>query len=326
MANGDVLIGTKSKMAGVKETTFGTPLLVTQKIPFVQETLTADYAQEPDPTLCGVAAPQAPEQGVLNTSGGWTEMWKWTDANLSLERFFGQYNVAGVDPANYTLLDDLDQEGATYAIDKIVDMWVFSGYKPNVLTVSGSPGEGVRLAYDGFATSLAIDPSSPLNNRARLDTLGVFTENNIRFRHLTLLIGDYVDALAAPADRFYVSNFTLTCNRALETDEVNDEFLQEAIANGWRESTLSIAIPRYSNNTFRTWHKNHTDLQATLIFDNGTKTKTIYLPRMKVSQVPVNVDGPGRSPLTVNFTLHPNVSNAFGRFQDVTAELFIEEE
>ena len=325
MAVGDVLIGTKSKMAGVAETTFGTPLLVTTLIPFVEETLTADYAQDPDPTLCGVAAPQAPEQGVLNTAGGWTEMWKFTDSNLSLKRFFGQYNAAGANPANYTLLEDLDQMGATYAIDKIVDMWVFSGYKPNVLTISGSPGDNVRLAYEGFATSLAIDPSSPLNNRARLDSLGVFTEANIRHRHLTLLIGDYDDALASP-DEFFVSSFTLTCNRALETDEVNDEFLQEAIANGWRETSFQIAIPRYQDNVFRSWHANHTDLQATLVFVNGTKSKTIYLPRMQVSQVPLNVSGPGRSPLNVSFTCHPNVDNDFGRFADITAEIFIEEE
>lgn len=330
MAVGDVLIGTKSKMAGVEETTFGQPLLVDTKIPFVEENLTADFTPDPDPTLCGDAAQGPPEQGVLQTSGGWTEMWKYTNNNLSLRRFFGEFNVAGVNPANYTLLDDLDEEGTTYVIDKIVDIWQFSGYKPNVLTITGAPGDNVRLAYDGFATGLVIDPTTPLNNRAQLDSLGGFTDKNIRFRHLTLLVGDLTDALA-PADEFKISGFTVTCNRAFEADEVNDEFLLEAIANGFRVSTLQLNFSRYSDNVFRNWHINHTDLQATLAFTDGTKTKTIYLPLMKVTTAPVNVTGPGRAGLQVNFSLHPNgavgsQANTFGRFADVTAEMFIEEE
>lgn len=325
MAVGDVLIGALSKMAGVEETTFGDPLLVDTKIPFVEETLTADFTQEPDPTLCGNAAQAPPDQGVLQTSGGWTEMWKYTDNNLSLRRFFGEFNVAGINPANYTLLDALDEEGTTYVIDKIVDIWQFSGYKPNVLTITGAPGDNVRLAYDGFATGLVIDPTTPLNDRAQIDSLGGFTDRNIRFRHLTLLIGDHTDALN-PADEFKISNFTLTCNRAFEADEVNDEFLLEAIGNGFRVSTLQLNISRYRDNVFRTWHRNHTDLQATLAFTDGVKTKTIYLPQMKVATAPVNVAGAGRSPLQVNFSLHPNEDNAFGRFADVTAEMFIEEE
>lgn len=307
------------------ESTVGTPVVVTDKVPFRSEDLNEMFNQVQDNSLCGPAARPKPQQGTGIVEGSIEYHLRYTQNQLLLKTFFGTYltDTPVVGTNTYSLDPNIDGSSLTVAIDKQVSVWEFAGWKPSELTISGSNTEGIIIEADGMAISL--DLASALNTTGVLSGLSV-SEDIVLFQDVTLRIGDLADALDS-SDDLSVSEFEININRALEATEVNSRNRLEALENAFRETTLEITIPRYELNTFINFHKNHTQLQASLSVSDGTNTIEFLIPNMLVMEYEAAVEGPEFVPHAVTFTAHPdtNSDNSFISLNDSLAEIEIRE-
>lgn len=317
--------GFESIMGIAPETTPGTPVVVTQKIPYISESIKSQNNHVQDNSLCGPAARPASQQGTLIAEGGFEFHLRYQLAQEILQHFFGSFLVdtPSVGTNTYSLDPSIDGDAVTLAIEKTVAVWEHTGYKASELTITGSPTDGIRIEVDGFAVD--TDYASVINTSAVLSALPA-PGDFMLFQDMTLRIGDQVDALAA-ADEFSISDFSLSINRQLSPTEVNSFNRLEALENNFRETTLEITIPRYEVQTFIDFHTNHTQLQATLSFTDGVNTKTILIPNMLTMEFDAEVGGPEFVEHPVTFTCHPdtNSDNAFIVLNDTRAEVELQE-
>lgn len=317
--------GYESQMGIGLETTPGTPVVVTQKIPFRAEDIKAQYNHILDNSLCGPAARPRSQRGTLIAEGGFEFHLRYQLAQLILQHFFGSFLVDTpvVGTNTYSLDPSIDGDAVTLAIEKTVAVWEHTGFKASELTISGSPTDGIIVEVDGFAVN--TNYASVINTSAVLDGLAVPGDFSL-FQDVRLRIGDHVDALAV-ADEIAISSFEININRNLAPTEVNSDNRLEALENGFRETTFEITIPRYCAQTFIDFHNNHTPLQAELLITDGSNTKTILIPNMLTMEFDAEVGGPEFVEHPVTFSCHPDQAgaNAFMTLQDTRAEIEFQE-
>lgn len=317
--------GFESQMGIAPEVTPGTPVVVTQKIPYISESIKSQNNHVQDNSLCGPAARPKSQQGTLIAEGGFEFHFRYTLAQEILSHFFGSFLVDTpvVGTNTYSLDPSIDGDAVTIAIEKTVAVWEHAGYKVSELTITGSPTDGIRIEVDGFAVN--TDYASVINTSAVLDGLAV-PGDFMLFQDMTLRIGDQADALA-PADEIAISDFTITINRQLSPTEVNSFDRLEALENNFRETTFEITIPRYEFQTFIDFHSAHTALQADLVITDGTNTKTILIPNMLTMEFDAEIGGPEFTEHPITFTCHPDQAgdNAFMTLQDTRAEIELSE-
>jgi len=317
--------GFESIMGIGVESTAGTPVVVTEKVPYRSESIKAQFNHIQDNSLCGPAARPKSQQGTKIVEGGFDLHMRYTEAQLLLQHFFGTYSVdtPSVGIHTYSLDPSIDGDALTVAIEKTVAVWETAGYKVSELTISGSPADGILVEVSGFGVD--VDYASAINTSVVLSALAV-PGDFMLFQDMTLRIGDQVDALTS-GDDLDISSFSITINRALEPTEVNSQNRLEALENDFRETTLEITIPRYSAQTFIDFHDSHTALQASLVFDDGTNTKTILIPNMITMEFDAAVGGPEFVELPLTFTCHPDQAgdNAFMTLQDTRSEIELQE-
>ena len=316
-----------SAIMGVgSETTLGTPVAATEKVCFISESLAEVINEVLDNSLCGSAARGLGQPGTREIAGGFTAPWRTGLEVIPLTKFFGQLQIdtPSVGKNTYVLDNSIDGDGYTVAIDKQVAVYEYAGYKGSTLTITGSPGDGIRWGVDGFGTSLSL--TSVINTGATLAALA--EEGDILlFQDATFRVADLADALQA-SDAVDISAFTIELNRNLSPVEVNDQNRTEALENGFRESTLSFTVPQYQSDYFVNAHRNHTSLQFDLVISAGGFVKTIQAPLMIVTGYTNNIGGPEFVTLEVTCQLipDPSGSNAFMTLQNVDSELEIIEE
>ena len=318
--------GFSSIMGVAEEVTLGTPLAATQKICYLEESLDETINEILDNSLCGTAARSIGSPGTKIIEGGFSFPLRVDLADLVIKRFFG---VLSIDtPAGGTntfeLQNEIDGEALTVAVDKQVAVFEFAGWKPSTFTITGNPTDGIVISVDGFAKSL--DLTSVLNTTSSLAALadpGSF----YTFAQAAVRIGDLADTLASPGDDVKMSDFSIELNRQLEAVEVNSDDRTEALENGFRESTFTITVPQYCSNFFIDAHQAHTSLQCDIVLTNGANTKTIFMPKLIVTDYTANVTGPEfvTHEITMQIIPDPEADNAFITLQNTASELEIQE-
>lgn len=319
--------GFQGVMGVAEEATLGTPLAATQKVPFRSESFKSQFNHVQDSSLAGPAARPISQQGTRIAEGGLEFHLRYTLSNLILKHFFGQLDIdtpaAGTN--TYSLIPALDGLGLTLAIDKQVAVWEHTGVKLSDMTISGSPTDGVIISADGFFIN--TDYASVINTTASLAALTQPGPIGL-YQDMTFWIGDQVDALSS-ADAFCPSSFELNINRGLSPTEVNKTDRLEALENAFRETQLTIEIPRYDTDSqvFLDWHNNHTQLQALITMSDGTNSKTFRIPNMLLMEFDAEFAGPEFPTIPVTFSCHPDQAgdNAFIVLQDTRAEVELQE-
>lgn len=318
--------GFQSILGVGSEVTFGTPVVATQRVCYIEESLDETFTEILDNALCGTAARMIGQQGTGIVEGGFSYPWRAETGDLVLSRFFGTYTVdsPSVGRNTFSLDPSIDGDGLTVAIDKTVDVFEFAGYKTSMLTITGNPSDGIIIASEGFAQSL--NPDSVINDTAVLEALPE-KGNLILFQDLTFRIADLADALQA-SDAIDVSEMSIEINRNLEPIEVNSRRRTEALENAFRESMLTFTIPQMQDMYFIDAHRNHTPLQADMVIVNGANVKTIRLPLLIVTDYSANISGPEFVPVEVTCQIIPDPDglNAFMTLAATSSEIEIIEE
>ena len=310
-----------------EEVTVGTPVAATQKVPFRSESFKSQHNHVMDSSLAGPAARPISQQGTRIAEGGVEFHLRYTLQELILKHFFGQLDLdtPSVGINTYSLIPAIDETSLTVAIDKNVAVWENAGVKLGDFTLSGSPTDGVIISAEGFFVD--TDFASVLNTTASLEALAQPGPIGL-YQDMTFWIGDLADALSS-ADAYCPSSFELSINRQLAATEVNKYDRLEALENGFRETTLTIEIPRYdtASQQFITWHRDHEQLQAIITMSDGVNTKAIYIPNMLLMEFDAEFAGPEFPTIPVIFTCHPDQAgdNAFITLQDSRAEVELQE-
>lgn len=282
---------------------WATAAAVSARIPYVSDSLEHQFNPIMNAALVGNAARGKSQQGAEVSGGSFTARLTYDVQQPVLEQFFGTFTDE-TDPTedHYDYDATVDDSGLTIAINRIVSIHEYIGFKTSTFTLQGSAGEAVTYTCEGMAKDRLI--SGTTNNAAALTALGD-EAGHVVYHEMSLWIGDLANDLTS-GDAFSPSQFSLTLNRNLQADEVNSQTLLEALENDFASGQLTFTLPRYDSNQFITWHEAHTSLQAILSFTDGSSTIAIHMPKLCVVTNPVQQAGAGLAQLPITLDLYNN--------------------
>jgi len=305
----------------------------TDLVKLLSENITDDFERIEDESIYGGAGKLEDSQGVqpitgeLNTQVVFDTLANanyWgTDLLFALAMGSVAWN-AGNDGFNeLSIADNLDDlsgtpVAATLVFNKKVSTtpWQYNGVYLNGFTITGNAKENIQATFPLIAYD--VDRAAGGTSEAELNTLFANVDEappqKLLFSDLTFRIGDDADALAS-ADKYGINSFTFTFNRNLTDPEFSTpdnttghtatRNTIEPVANGFREVTLQIQLPRYYTDQFFTWRDNDEKLQCDLKFNasSGAREWNLLIPTLKIESVSVPIAGSGIAPITVTFRI-----------------------
>jgi len=288
-------IGYLTRIGVGEQAAIGTPILTTQVLPSVSESLNDVYAEIPDESLQGSPIVDTPEQGNFSATGDMLVPMRYLNEFVLLKHFFGQFATG-----RYDLLPSIQGKALTVSIDKQVQgVWDYTDTKATQI-VWTSNADGVNLQTSMIPGALTLN--STLNTHAHL--VGLLQDaKRVLHHHLRLLVGTQDHALTHPADDLCLSELTLTLSRPMAIDYTNcAQTPMEPIENAFLSFRLAMTFPRFRTEEEQiiTWRKNYTRLQASLVYTHPVTgdTKTIIIPNLVFVTATAPTAGPGPRVLT----------------------------
>jgi hypothetical protein len=293
-------IGYRTRIGVGIEDPYGTPVLTTQVLPSTSESLNDVYAEIPDDSLQGSPTQGTPEQGNFSASGDVVVPMRYLNEFVLLKHFFGLF-----DTGRYDLLDSLQGQGLTVAIDKqVAGVWEYKGSKATQV-VWTSNADGVELQTSLIPGGLTLNAT--LNTHDHLVGL-VQDAKRLLHHHLRLLMGTQDHALTFPADDLCVSELTLTLGRPMSEVYTNcSQSPLEPIEEDFLSLRLALTFPRFTSNEEQllSWRQDYTRLQADLLYTHPTtgQTKRLVLPNLVLVTAQAPTTGPGARTLSVEASI-----------------------
>jgi len=337
-------VGVKSYMAIGKETTFGTGVAVTNKIPLLSEGITPNYERIPSDWLAGKAGQLADDQGPQSITGP-TDIVLCYDqkdttfvgSDMPLALAMGTVTWAAGTATNQLTLAESPATFATMAFEKTVGIHEITGCIPNGFTSKGSPKDKVTATLPWIGYNYLITGTT--NNSASFTGLATAIPNKLIHNDLVVRMAtDFSDALAV-GDKIAISEWVLNYDSKLSDPEfatplnaasapyqTSGVLTMQPERNGFRNVTLELTIPRYAANTWLTAYQADSPIQADFTFTgSATEHLYIYFPYMKIIEFPTaNISGPGIIPLKIKLQCFRGASysngtgNAYSVFTDTT--------
>ncbi len=279
-----------------KEVAYGTPLVVTEALPFVSESFGNEIEKHVDEVLRGKAGAGTSIAG--NKSHSFTVPCKLTYEDLDLLIAIGM-GAAGTPAVSgglysntYSLAENLEHSFCA-AIYKGVSVWEYAGCKIDTLKISGEANKPLDFEVGGVAK--AFDLSSAINTPAILTALD--TEDaagKIMFSDLEFKIAAQSSDLSVENEKG-LGSFDLIISNSLVMDQFDNRAntILEPERNGLREIKLSFKIPRYEADTYFTWRDADVSLHSYLKFTRDNYMFDIHFPNLKIDKVDAPVGGPG---------------------------------
>lgn len=311
-------VGALSILGAGAEVTWNTPVIVTQRVPFMNpDAINEVFEHLADMSLEGDPNPRRPDQGMKTIPVTFQTYWRYTLNQLLLTQFFGQRS--GVGPFTYTLLNSVQGISCTLALEQEVSVIELAGYKSDQIVITANPTQQFMIEYTGSGGD--IDRASATNTSAVLAAL-TDTDENILFTDMTFRIADTADALAG-GDALGIEDLSITIQRNLRMDQHSNQgrTILEQVGNGFFTGALNFTIPRYTANTYKTFQTAHTTLQADITLTDGTNTKTILMPEIKIVDAPPVSGGQELFNVPIQCSLHRRMDNAVMTSVDAMIEI-----
>lgn len=325
-------IGTKSKMAIKKGTTWGTAvdLGANDRVPFVSCGLINEPQQIQDDTITDATTRRPSLNGNHTNEGPLVVQADYRQHLLMNALLFGSAGVptGPVDTAAYThtmkFQKSVQGRMATIAIDKggvktadgskKCEAW--ASVKPQRMTFVSTAGDKAMETFDlvaagYFDTEDPVDwtypaATSPENGGGR--TL-------VHARQVCRVNLQAGGALGS-GDRIYPNRVELVFDRAFGRSFSQGVDVEEPVPDGWQEITVRLDFFTAKGSLldlFRDARDAETLLKMDLAYTH-TKlitgaastfySRTFYFPKLRVTRCPLTVDGPGAQPYRVEMTAH----------------------
>lgn len=279
------------------ESTPGTAVNATQRVPNLEFTPDKEYSFLLDESLSGNVFRHKPDLGVVDIRGSWRCYHDYRLANVLLTHFFGSLATG-----QYTFADNLTAT-MTWPIDKQVSVWELRGVFINSLVLTITAGFA-ELSGTLIATGLVYTGAE--NTAAELANLLPITARKCKLApDLTVRLGVDTTALSG-SDNLSVQSGTITLNRAIaETHVSGQREIITPVADNFAEGNVELTLTRYNSNQFKTWLDAITSLQLSAVFDeeDGAGLKSWFLPHLTLNTTPNPVSGPSFIPQSLTATI-----------------------
>jgi len=336
-------------MGAAKESTWGTAVDATDKIPLISEDISRQYENAMHDYLQGSAGIPGLERlfepvtgsmecyvpyTVENTS-------KWISADMLIAAAMGTATYGGGQGSNEIVFkDDLDVF-LTLAWIKYLesgDVMEATSCYINSFTLECSADQPLKMTAEVIANLIKVQTGTTQNQYSELTALPTDVPDLILLRHFNVRFGDHSGVLAS-GDDTGISGFTLSVNNNLTepTQTTPDNTSSHSttlntiqpVRNGFREVTLEVTIPRYDADTFFAHIASDDNLQAELYATHPSSSEEfdIIIPNMKLTNVSAPVAGPEAMEQTLTFQcLRRNSTSdvAFGDGSTDNGEMWIE--
>lgn len=308
------------------ETTYGTTVPATIRVPFADEDLNFEFTAIEDTYNRGSSFAGEDEKGPLVAGGSNTIPWTYYPRHPLFEHFFGSYDAAN---NRYVFLDTLEGKGLTIITDKdffdtdpyavppdAVDpgdttpLWAWSGTKCGELAIT-SNNDGVELA-----PSFSIrDVNTQYTGQTRAALAGLLDDSRrLLHRHLVIDMG-LNSAVFNPALHFCFASMSTTITRPYVTDQYTNcidavtgnqvplEFLENDLIPGVGEFVLerltggNVQLFRWRNG-FSTLHG-----RFTWSLPGSTAKKILTIPQFRLTQMPLSSSGVALPGSTIAFKI-----------------------
>jgi len=293
-------IGYLTRIGVGEQAAIGMPILTTQVLPSVSESLNDVYAEIPDESLQGSPIVDTPEQGNFSATGDVLIPMRYLNEFVLLKHFLGQFATG-----RYDLLPSIQGKALTLSIDKqVLGVWDYPDTKATQI-VWTSNADGVNLQTSLIPGGLTLN--STLNTHDHL--VGLLQDaKRLLHHHLRLLVGTQDHALTDPADELCLSELTLTLGRPMAIDYTNcAQTPMEPIENAFLSFRLAMTFPRFRTEEEQiiTWRQNYTRLQASLVYTHPVtaQTKTLIIPNLVFVTATAPTAGPGPRVLTTEASI-----------------------
>ena len=310
-----------------KETTWGTAVAVTDKIPIINAPIIDEIQQNLSPALVGDAGHNLMDQTGLIVQGSIeaelcydkkkSAVTEYLGTDLLVAAAMGSASNSGA--SNYrnyiTLADDLatfltlafSKRAEDAGVNEVASAMI------NKMTIKGVSGEPLSIsveliAHDLIRTGQTNDWDDNVSSIASGEI-----KKRIMFPNATLMLAtDFADELAA-ADEVRMSEFTLTLDNKLSAAEFasvgtggNDdaERIIQPVRDGKRECTLQVVLPRHTADTyFGSNYLSGTAFQAEIQCGRGSDLFNIYMPFAQIIKPEAPLSGAEHLTETIDFQL-----------------------
>ena len=315
------------------ESTYGTPVAVTELIPFSSESINKLIAKIESEYLDGNPGRKNLTNSLISIQGDLSGEMVYDEETgdpIGCEQLIkGVLGDSARDAANsinqYFCADDVDDH-FTIAFSKQVSVWEAASIKVNTLEIAGNIGEKVTFNAGGLiGEQLRRTGDAGIENAAAaLNALSPTLPTNIVLEDAVFRIGVIAAALDSD-DETCIEGFSLSINNNLSDPQhatecsTNDSSLTtlEPLRNGRREITFTIQIPRYTADTFFGHLDDDAVLHADLKFSTGSYEFNILLPYLKVDVPTAPIGGAELIKHEVSFVALRNAArNANLKFTD----------
>lgn len=289
-------------IAGVgAESTPGTAVNATQRVPNLEFTPDKEYAFLLDESLSGNVFRHKPDLGVVDIRGTWRCLHTYRTAEVILTHFFGSLSSG-----RYVFADNLTAT-MTWAIDKQVSVWELSGVFINSMVLNITAGFA-ELSGTLIATGLVYTGAQ--NTSAELANLLPVTARKCKLAPDALVRLGVDTAALSGSDDLSVQSGTITLNRSIaETHVSGQREIITPTADNFADGAFELTLTRYDTNQYKTWLDANTSLQMSVLFDeeDGSGTKTWLLPHVTLESAPNPVSGPSFIPQTITGSISTGV-------------------
>lgn len=292
--------GFAAKAAVGKEASWGTPVNVSQLIPFTSESLTKEFSRLEDGILGDVGRRLA-EISQIGVNGGIEADLTYTGFDILFEAALGSVSGTGTstDPYIFDLTEDVN-ESITIAINKQVTVHEYAGCKINNLRIQGSTGDKLTVSIDFLGKS---------HNRGTNATNTDATINGASGFGKRILFSDCSLNVAGSVLGFSSFNFQL--NNNLTAIYENSLEAIEISRNGKREVSLSIEFSRYKDDTFHDYFDLDAEVPIILSATDGTNYFELNIPRARVSKIGDPIGGADIVKQSIEFIILKGTSSEF---------------
>lgn len=300
-----------------KEGTYGTPLAVTEAIPFVSESFENEIEKHADEVLRGKAGAHGSRAGNLMYPFTVPCKLTYEDLDLLIALAMGSAGTPAVSGSLYSnlysLAEDLNNSFCA-AVYKGVSVWEYAGCKVDTLKIAGEANKPLDIEFAGAAKSL--DLASEINTAGVVTALD--TEDaaaKIMFADAEFKIAAQDDALATESAKGIGSfEFNLANNLAMDQFDNQALTILEPFRNGKRDVKFNFSVPRYEADTYLTWRDAETALHAYLKFSAGSYIFDIHFPRLIIDKVSAPITGPGMIAQSIECTAFRDPSSTSASF------------
>ncbi len=290
-----------------------------KQIPFSTESLTKNISQIEYPILQGRVSQTRPSPGFVSVGDNFVVLLDYVNCDDVIKAAMGAESggLYTFDNALEQLVEinvDRQVSRAHIAAAKIVGFSLGASSMQDTLAMTCNVvGRNLEISSDAFGTPTGFTDLTP-----------------ITMKHLTFKIGPLGAALDS-SDTKCISGFNIDVNRNFATDIYSTvcgtdhddaSFALEPVINGFRETTMTLDLPKYDSDAFITWKNNSTVLQAAFEFVSGTKEFHIELPELVITEgFNAETSGPEMRTLSGTFRAYYNDDNT--HMSHITEELAI---